>query len=687
MVKIVELAETSDRSSTLILPRSKRNDEPKQKKTKLEPQEEKVKQQLEIFVDSFINEFSKRLAVYHITAKGGRLTAEALKIEIKTGTTAALVGVAVAQSLLGSLPSIVTSVRSLSSQYYLSREKAQKITKAMEQLPPGGDLSSLLSDSAVETFQSYESQFMQVTDKAGDKMAMEKLAEDAAARALNYIAETVNDNPTITNELITKAIVLGKSEKFFDPSIKNVRIRISGSILQDTNGKNVNTANLYEKTGLVVVSADTELNKFYKKIALPDSTQYGYRRLLTWEKLANGELTTAYQSEYQQEIFPKQETAAQYSLRRYEYFLQPAAIKQESKRILDKIKNRYLPIVEAPKAEQAVAKNILFDLRNPVTNFVGRKKILEELHKTLLSTQNTAVIAQAMSGLSVNSASGRVSSSAAQAAVSGLGGIGKTQLALRYAETYAANYDNNILWINAETKGDLANSVNKLANKLNIEKKDTHGIEKELEEILEEIYGYFSTGKSLFIFDNVENYREFEKFLPKTLIGNKPALLITSRYRNWGNLASVIALDVLTEEESEELIKSALRIATYDQTQDRKIQELTHLLQGLPLALQQMLAYINIQRNINIEFGIQDYLELYKAKATEVLDFDIASYSHDPYAKTVFTTWQITLDKIRQNQAAGGKALEILNIMAYLCPDDIANNFSNKLNIKRTSDV
>jgi hypothetical protein len=426
VVKIVELEktpdnlllQTSDRSSALILLRSKRNnEEPEEKKTKLQPQEEKVNELLETFADSFISEFSKRLVIYHITAKGGRLSAETLKAELKTGTAAALVGIAVAQNLLGSLPSIVTSVRLLSSQYYLSKEKAQKITKAFEHVAPG-DLTPLLSDAAVETFQSYESQFMQHTDKAGDKVAMEKLAEDAAARALNYVAETANDNTPISSELITKGIVLGKSEKFFDPSIKNVRIRISGSILQDASGKNVNTANLYEKVGLVVVNTDTELNKFYRKIARPDSAQYGYRRLFSWEKLGIAELNAAYQSEYQQEIFPKQETAAQYSLRRYEYCLQPEAIKQESKRILDKIKNRYPVILETPRVEQAITKNpILFDLRKPVANFVGRKKVLEELHKTLLSTRNTAVIAQAMSSLSVYSAtsSGDASSSAVQA--------------------------------------------------------------------------------------------------------------------------------------------------------------------------------------------------------------------------------------------------------------------------------
>jgi NB-ARC domain len=669
------LSQTSDRDPSLILLRSKRN-EPEAKKIKLQTQEEKVKERLETFVDSFIIEFGKRLVIYHLTAKGERLTVEALKAELKTGSTAALVGMTITQSLLGSLPSIATSIRTLSSQYYVSKGKAQTITKTFEQMPHG-DLSSLLSDAAVEVFYSFESQFMQVTDKAGNKMAMEKLAEDAAARALNDMAENAKDNLPITSELITKGIVLGKSEKFFDPSIKNVRIRISGNILQDLNGKSINSANLYEKVGLVLVNTETELNKFYRKNDRPDSAEYGYRRLLSWEKQAHGELIETYQREYQQEIFPKQETSAQYNLRRYEYWLQAAAIKEESTRLLNKFSHRYSAISETQSAGPSISRNsILFDLRKPVENFTGRMQVIEELHKTLLSTRNTAVIAQAMSSLSVNSASsGRVHASAAQASVSGLGGIGKTQLALRYAEQYAADYDNNVLWINAETKGDLANSVRKLADKLNIEKQDRYGNKKEIEEILEEVYAYFSVGKSLFIFDNVENYREFEKFLPNSSPGNKPALLITSRYRNWENVANVVFLDVLTEEEGKALIKSALKIAVYDQSQDRKIKELTTLLQRLPLALQQAVSYITIQKNINSEFGIQDYLNLYKEKATEVLDFDLASYSNDPYAKTVFTTWQITLDKIRQDHSAGGKALEILHIMAYICPDDIANNF------------
>ncbi|MCZ6914792.1 MAG: hypothetical protein O7C59_10330, partial [Rickettsia endosymbiont of Ixodes persulcatus] len=206
---------------------------------------------------------------------------------------------------------------------------------------------------------------------------------------------------------------------------------------------------------------------------------------------------------------------------------------------------------------------------------------------------------------------------------------------------------------------------------LQLETKDSYSHEKTPEEIAEAIYDYFSDRKSLFIFDNVENYREIEAYLPKSIPGNKPSILMTSRYSHWQNVASIIALGVFTEAEFMGLVKKELNLM--DNTQDAKIKELAILLQGLPLALQQALAYINLQRNVNTGFSIQNYIELYKEKTKQLLGFDFASYTHDPYAKTVLTTWQITLDKIQADQTVGKNALEILNVMAYLCPDNISN--------------
>ncbi len=54
--------------------------------------------------------FYKKTTAYHLTAKGERLTLEALLTELKTGSTAALMGAFIAQSITGTIPSLVASL-------------------------------------------------------------------------------------------------------------------------------------------------------------------------------------------------------------------------------------------------------------------------------------------------------------------------------------------------------------------------------------------------------------------------------------------------------------------------------------------------------------------------------------------------------------------------------------------------
>ena len=644
--------------------------EPLTKKIKPLSKEEQVAMSLELFVRKFMFNFIKRLSLYHITAKDHRITEEAFKAELKTGATGALVGISTAQSIVGSIPSIVASVRTLSSQFYLSKSKAQKITRIFSTLTDGS-LNQLLSEAGVQIFKSYESQFMQVTDKAGDKMAIEKLAEDAGARALNYIAENAEPDQLISIDLITQGVVLGKSDKFFDPSFKNVRIRISGNRIQDRYGKTINTANLFEKTGLFL--PDTKKShKYYRLRKTLDSSSYGYRHPFNWE-MKNGELMLEYQNKYLEEttVVPKTENQFQYFSRRYDYLDYPKtlSIKQTAQNILQKINT--LPSEIKYKESVSPKKGpIIFNLRNPVENFSGRKEALIQLHN-LLSGKNIGVVSHLLASLSLDTATKSTPLTHSLASLSGLGGIGKTQVALRYAQEYAALYDHNVIWINAETKNDILLCLRKLSAQLDINIKDNYGNQKDVSELIHEIYSYFSAEKSLFIFDNVENYQEFSDFIPKVLKGNTPTLLITSRYSNWKNIATVLSIDIFTEQEAKEFIKKELSIDN-DQ-QDGKIRELIILLQGLPLAFQQAVAYIDVQRNVNSDYSISDYINQYRLMSHEVLNFDFFNFNNDPYTKTVFVTWKITLEKIKQNSLIGENALEILNIMAYLHPESIAN--------------
>ena len=613
-----------------------------------------TKERLDIFVENFIKRFTMKIGAYRLTAKDEKLTVRALLLEIETGVTGCVVGAMIAASPAGCVPSAVASARSLISQYIPKRRKAKKISKAFDKiLQP--ELEQLSAEAGIKIFQSFEKQFAALTD---DALTLEKLAADAVDRALNYIAVHAKDNNPLSSDLITQGVVLGPSKKHFSASLAKRRPWFSGRKLKTFNGETIQTADLYRKTGLVVIK-EGEPHKFYRRSATHPSVRDEYRRLLAWEKEQNGALKEAYQDKY------LEETQAQASLSRDNYFLQSIDIEEEAKRIQKKMKSQLSKILDILNTKPTITKNpLFFELKNKVKNFIERPTVLQALHDALLDKSASSLFSRPFSSPYV--------------AVYGLGGIGKTQLALHYAEQYAENYDNNVLWMNAETKSHLANSFKKLATKLTIETNDSYGEEKEIGVLAEDIYSYFSSQKSLFIFDNAENYQELAAFLPKSQIGHGPTLLITSRYKNWGNIASVVPLAVFTDQEAQAFVKLSLKITA--NTEDETINKLNRLLDGLPLALQQAVAYIDMQKNLNNNFKISDYLEQYKIekekklfglmKEKKLLEFVL---EHDSDVKTVFTTWQVTLDKIEQDPKAGQTALEILNVMAYLCPTEIEN--------------
>ena len=180
--------------------------------------------------------------------------------------------------------------------------------------------------------------------------------------------------------------------------------------------------------------------------------------------------------------------------------------------------------------------SIWFEVRKPVESFTGRKRELENLHKEVQrnlgnNEHKLTVISQVTS-------------------ISGLGGIGKSEIARMYAHKHGQEYDGNVIWINAETYGTLTESFHRLAkDKLNISTKSIDGQEKDIKSIVHEVYKYFSKRKSLFIFDNAEKLRTernedegIDKFLPyfQSKEDNEPYIIITSRNQRWGKDKSYI---------------------------------------------------------------------------------------------------------------------------------------------------
>src|SRR5581483_3761476 len=146
--------------------------------------------------------------------------------------------------------------------------------------------------------------------------------------------------------------------------------------------------------------------------------------------------------------------------------------------------------------------------RNPY--FTGREEILEALH-TQLGADQAAVLTQS-------------------SALHGLGGVGKTQIALEYAYRHALEYS-AVFWIGAETQESIVSTLQHIAEELQLpgrDKKDHHLV-------VAAVQHWLSTHSQwLLIWDNVEDLDLLDRFLPSTRSG---AILITTHRHVLGTLA------------------------------------------------------------------------------------------------------------------------------------------------------
>jgi hypothetical protein len=266
------------------------------------------------------------------------------------------------------------------------------------------------------------------------------------------------------------------------------------------------------------------------------------------------------------------------------------------------------------------------------SDFIGRSKLLKQI-KDHFSQKTTPAILTACHGL---------------------GGIGKTQVALEYVWQHYKDY-NGVAWFNAESRDRLQNDYISLGRELNIIHDDDNINAEELARYVKHWLQHPSRAVWLLIYDNADNYRAISELLPTK--GGK--ILITSRHTaDW---PQEISIDVFTIEESRAYIQKVLD-TPISESDVMQIETLAEALGRLPLALAQATAYI--KRN---KVSISDYLELYKQKKCHLLNSKILP---SDYRASVYITWDITMKVIRKESLL---APNLLNICAYLSSNDIPN--------------
>jgi tetratricopeptide (TPR) repeat protein len=274
--------------------------------------------------------------------------------------------------------------------------------------------------------------------------------------------------------------------------------------------------------------------------------------------------------------------------------------------------------------------------------FTGREDILARLHGALRSN--------------------KVATSMQPYALTGLGGVGKTQTAIEYAHRYRSKY-HAVLWVRADSHEVLTSDFATLAALLHLSERNERNQSRTIAAIKQWLT---AITRWLLILDNADDLQLINDVIPSPLRGH---VLLTTRTNATGTLAHAIEIDTMEASEGAYFLLRRAKVIALDASQDNAPEEgdysqaraISQSLGGLPLALDQAGAYIE-----ETKCSLSDYLTLYQTRREPLLEWrgDLALDHPEPVA----ATWSLSFEKIRQ---ANPVASELLKICAFLAPDAI----------------
>jgi tetratricopeptide (TPR) repeat protein len=258
--------------------------------------------------------------------------------------------------------------------------------------------------------------------------------------------------------------------------------------------------------------------------------------------------------------------------------------------------------------------------RSGVVEFVGRDSKLKELHAQLQNNRRIAI-----------------------AAVQGMGGIGKTELALQYAiaQSQQGQYPAGLCWLRARDREIATDIVNFAQVHLGLKLPE----QLEIDAQVAFCWQRWPEGEALVVLDDVTDYQAIEPYLPPA--DPRFKLLITTRL-DLGSTVQKVAIEELDEVSAIALLESLVggeRIRS--QLDSAKV--LCEWVGNLPLGLELLGRFLANDLDLSIEELLDD-LESMRLEAEALKERETGMTASFGIVATLELSWK-DLTEIEQNLA------------------------------------
>ena len=254
-------------------------------------------------------------------------------------------------------------------------------------------------------------------------------------------------------------------------------------------------------------------------------------------------------------------------------------------------------------------------------------------------------------------------------ALHGLGGVGKTQLALEYAHQHwkKQTYE-RVFWVSADSQAALLADLQKIGARAHCVSniKDLNPLD-----IAVRVFRWLNKQeKLLFVLDNLDDMSVIDE-VDGCLLDMAPRrhMLITTRNEHCDDIpAKGLNVQVLEVSNAAELLLTRSQVDTGGEAQEailKAAEEIVTELGCLPLAIEQAAAYIR-----EASHDILQFLPSYRKNR---------KYHHKRtprrsrmYSKSLATTWSMSFQQAQENNEG---AAHLLKLLAFLNPDGVLIDF------------